>query len=483
VPVNDLVDLLLATSRSEPDRHLLRSSTGEIWSYGDLSTRSAQLGHALQSRGIQAGDRIMVQLEKSPDVLALHVAILRIGAVYIPLNTAYTVTELQALVDDAEPVLLVCEAPLELSCPQISLMALNHESRLMSASINDVERSINDPAAMLYTSGTTGRPKGVVLSQGNLLSAITTLTEAWDFTRADVLLHALPLFHTHGLFVAAYCTITTGGSMILLDQFSPSVVMKELPNASVFMGVPTFYTRLLAEPSFTRAITDHMRLFTSGSAPMVLSTHIEFESRTGVTILERYGMTETCMLTSNPLVGTRKPGTVGLPLSGVDLRIVDGSPGSIEVRGPNVFSGYWQRPELRDSEFTADGWFKTGDIGQIDEDGYVEIVGRSKDLVITGGLNVYPKEVEQALDALPCVLESAVFGLADADFGEAVTAAVVLTPGATVDPDELRQQARQVLAAFKVPKRIHIVSALPRNAMGKVEKARLRTEYLHSPID
>lgn len=475
--MNGLADLLLDTARTDPGRPLLRSQASVTWTHGDLERRAAQFAGALRARGVRPGDRVAVHVGKSADVLALHVGTVRAGAVYVPFNTAYTETELRGLVADADPAITVVATPLELACPQVSMSELTDDAATQDPQFADVGRSPGDPAAMLYTSGTTGRPKGAVMSQDNLTRAITTLTQAWAITDADVLLHALPLFHTHGLFVAAYSTITTGGSMILLDQFAPQAVIAELPNATVLMGVPTHYTRLLADPAFTRATASHMRLFTSGSAPMLASTHDDFRERTGQTILERYGMTETCMLTSNPLVGVRKPGTVGPPLPGVGLRIVDGSPGAVEVTGPNVFSGYWGRPELRETEFTADGWFRTGDIGQLDEDGYLEIVGRSKDLVISGGLNVYPKEVEQVLDALTGVLESAVFGLPDPDFGEAVTAAVVATPGAVVDPEEIRVRAREVLAPFKVPKTVHVVDALPRNAMGKVEKARLRDEF------
>ncbi len=473
--MNPLADLLLSTARTDADRHLLRTSSGEEWTYGDLDRRSAQLAHALVSRGVQPADRLAVQVGKSADVIALHVAAVRIGAVYVPLNSSYTVAELAGLMADADPALIVREEPVE-GFAHVTLAELLAQAADEPDTFVDVPRGEDDPASMLYTSGTTGKPKGAVMSQRNLHFSATTLADYWGFTERDVLLHILPLYHTHGLFVAVYCAVTTGGSIVLLDEFSPDSVIRELPNCTVLMGVPTHYTRLLADPQFTAEVTSGIRLFTSGSAPMLTTTHEEFQARTGQTILERYGMTETCMLTSNPLDGQRKPGTVGLPLPGVSVRIVDGSPGSIEVTGPNVFAGYWRRPELRDTEFAADGWFKTGDIGRFDEDGYLEIIGRSKDLVITGGLNVYPKEVESILDSLPGVLESAVIGLPDADFGEAVTAAVIAEPGAALDPEALRALAREQLAAFKVPKRIVVLDALPRNAMGKVEKARLRSD-------
>lgn len=458
--VNPLAAFLLAPGRD--DRLAMRSGD-DIWTYGRLASCSADLATALAARGVQPGVRIVVQTGKRPEVIALHLAAVRLGAVYVPLNTAYTAAEVQALIDDAEPALVVDDAELD------TLLAQQGDGTFA-----DTPRSLDDPASMLYTSGTTGRPKGAVLTQGNLLAAATTLIDAWGFTDDDVLLHILPLFHTHGLFVAAYCTLGSGATMVMHEAFDPAAVVADLPAATVLMGVPTHYTRLLAEPAFTREAAQGVRLFTSGSAPMLVSTHEEFTARTGQVILERYGMTETCMLTSNPLHGERRPGTVGPALPGVEVRVAEGD--AIQVRGANVFAGYWRRPELRETEFTDDGWFITGDLGRFDADGYLEIFGRSKDLVITGGLNVYPKEVEQVLDALPGVLESAVIGLPDPDFGEAVTAVVVPQPGTALDPEALRALAREQLAAFKVPKAVHLVETLPRNAMGKVEKARLRAD-------
>ncbi len=474
--MNGLADLLLTTARTDPGRRLLRTPSGEVWTHGDLDRRSARLAHVLRARGVRPSDRVAVQTGKGADVLALHVACVRVGAVYVPLNSAYTESEVAGLLADADPALVVRDDDVTLPFPQATLRQLVEEAAAEPDTVEDGVRSGDDPAAMLYTSGTTGRPKGAVMSQDNLLFSAITLTRAWGFTRDDVVLHILPLFHTHGLFVAAYCAITSGAQLILLDQFAPDAVIDELPGSTVLMGVPTHYTRLLADPRFTREATSSVRLFTSGSAPMLPSTHAEFRERTGKTILERYGMTETCILTSNPLDGERRTGTVGLPLPGVGVRVAEGSPGAVEVTGPNVFVGYWRRPELRATEFTEDGWFKTGDIGRLDEDGYLEIVGRSKDLVITGGLNVYPKEVEEVLDSLPGVLESAVVGLPHPDFGEAVIAAVVARPGITLDAVALRNMSRERLAAFKVPKAVHVVDALPRNAMGKVEKNRLRTQ-------
>ncbi|MEI7755760.1 MAG: AMP-binding protein, partial [Actinomycetota bacterium] len=341
-------------------------------------------------------------------------------------------------------------------------------------------------AAMVYTSGTTGRPKGAALSHANLTSNAIALASEWGFSPSDRLLHLLPIFHVHGLFVATNCTIAGGGSMVLAPRFEVDVVLDQLPSCTVMMGVPTFYTRLLADPRFGADTCRNARVIISGSAPLLASTHVEFEQRTGQVILERYGMSETSMLTSNPLHGTRKPGTVGPALRGVSVRVVHpdthqlqpvGEIGDIEVAGPNVFSGYWNRPELNATEFTADGFFRTGDVGTIDADGYVTIVGREKDLIITGGLNVYPKEIEEAIDAQLGVACSAVIGVPDADFGEAVVAVVVALDGVTLNVGEMREALRVVLAAYKVPKQIHVVAALPHNAMGKVEKSKLRNTY------
>ena len=324
-----------------------------------------------------------------------------------------------------------------------------------------------------------------MLSHRNLAANCLTLAGLWGFTGDDVLLHALPIFHTHGLFVATNCALIVGAPMVFLAKFEPDAVLRALPRCTVMMGVPTFYTRLLAEPRFDATVCRSMRVFISGSAPLLASVHDEVRARVGHAILERYGMTETTMLTSNPLDGERRAGTVGVPLPGVDVRVAGdegrrlptGEVGDIEVRGPNVFAGYWRRPDLAATEFAADGFFRTGDVGRFDDDGYLHIVGRSKDLIITGGLNVYPVEVEAVLDDLPGVLETAVIGVPDADFGEAVVAVVVPQPGASLDPVALRSAAREHLAGFKVPKQVHVVEALPRNAMGKVEKAALRRTY------
>lgn len=478
--MNLLADLLLKAARTAPDSLAIRVPGSRDWTHGELASASARIAHVLVDLGIKPGDRVAVQVPKSAEAIALHLACVRAGASYLPLNSTYTPHELIALLDDAEPALLVRAEELEHSVTRLSIDELLAQTASASTSFVDMARGPADPASILYTSGTTGKPKGAVLSHGSLSFSAQTLVDFWGFTTEDVLLHILPLFHTHGLYVAVHTALASGASIILHEAFDPARVVADLPNATVMMGVPTHYVRLLAEPTFTRQVTSNIRLFTSGSAPMPVSTHEEFTARTGHVILERYGMTETCMLTSNPLVGERKPGTVGPALPGVELRLTEGTSGGIEVRGPNVFDGYWRRPELKAAEFTEDGWFKTGDLGLIDADGYVEIVGRSKDLIISGGLNVYPKEIELLLDSLPGIAESAVIGVADPDFGEAVIAVVVLDDSEPVSPDSIRLAAREHLAGFKVPKRVFIVDALPRNAMGKVEKARLRATYATS---
>ncbi len=475
--MNVVAELLLSPGRVNPSSVVVIDQFQHAHTRGELESRSAQYAQALVRLGVQPGDRVAVQIGKSFDLVALHVAVIRAGGMYLPLNAAYTDREVADLMDDAAPVLLIRDEALDHAIRRCSAGEIADLADAAPTSFHDVERTNDDPAAMLYTSGTTGKPKGAVLSHGNLSAATRTLVEAWSFSADDVLLHILPLFHIHGLFVALYCTLASGGSTTFIDRFDATRIVDALPGATVLMGVPTHYTRLIDEPTFTRQSARSIRLFTSGSAPMLVSTHEAFTARTGQVILERYGMTETGMLASNPYVGARKPGFVGPPLPGVEIRIDGAETGEVQVRGGNVFHGYWKRPELRATEFTADGWFRTGDLGHFDADGYLEIVGRSKDLIITGGLNVYPKELELILDEFPGVLESAVIGLPDLDFGEAVVAIVVPQPGVLLDVDKLRLLAKQQLAAFKVPKRFHIVEALPRNTMGKVEKARLRQQF------
>jgi malonyl-CoA/methylmalonyl-CoA synthetase len=479
---------------------LLETPAGRRFTYGDLDRLSGRIANVLKDHGVAPGDRVAVQVEKSPEVIFLYLACLRMGAVYLPLNTAYTLPELDYFFGDAEPAAIVGDPdrtagiaglPGARGARVLTLDAQGRGSLGAAASgaaegFATVPRGTDDLAAILYTSGTTGRAKGAMLSHGNLASNALTLREAWGFTAVDVLLHMLPIYHTHGLFVAINTTLLAGAPMIWLPRFEPDQVIAALPRASVLMGVPTHYVRLLGRADFTAEIAENVRLFISGSAPLLEETFHEFEARTGQRILERYGMTETGMNASNPLRGERRPGTVGPALPGVELRVADaagrvlpaGETGVLEVRGPNVFQGYWRLPERTREEFRADGFFVTGDIARIDQDGYVTIVGRAKDLIISGGLNVYPKEIESVLDAQDGVAESAVIGVPHPDFGEGVLAVVKRRPGAEgLDADALIARARTQLAAFKTPKRVVFVDDLPRNAMGKVQKNLLRETY------
>ena len=476
--MTDTLAELFARRRPPPSTVFMAVPNGPVVTYGDADAESARLAHALGDLGVRPGDRVAVQVEKSPAMVLLYLACVRAGAVLMPMNPAYTDDEVAYLVGDAEPTLVV-QDPARAGSSAMTMEALAAAAARQPAAFDDVERGPDDLAAMLYTSGTTGRPKGAMLSQRNLASNAAALHAVWGFTPDDVLLHALPIFHTHGLFVATNCVLANGTGMVFLPRFDTAAVIEHLPRCTVFMGVPTFYTRLLADAAFDASCCGSIRVFISGSAPLLASTHAEFRARTGHAILERYGMTETSMITSNPLDGERRPGTVGFPLPGVDVRVVgDTAIGGIEVRGPNVFTGYWKQPELTASEFTDDGFFRTGDVGTFDGDGYLSIVGRSKDLIISGGLNVYPKEVEEVLDDLPGVVESAVVGVPDADFGEAVVAVVIAHAGTALDGDALRDEARRRLAGYKVPKRVVVVDALPRNAMGKIEKAKLRASLV-----
>jgi len=497
--MNHLFDLI-AGKIVDPDKIFIETERGETISYGQTLSASARYANALVAAGVAPGDRVAVQMEKSPAVLFIYLACIRAGAVFLPLNTAYTPHEVGYFLSDAHPKAFVCDpATAEAHAPaarKAGALVLTHgagmdgelfeRAKASADSFANVARQKDDLAALLYTSGTTGRSKGAMLTHGNLASNALTLVDYWRFTPEDVLIHALPVYHTHGLFVATHCVLLAFASMIFLPKFSAEKILAALPRATVLMGVPTFYTRLLEQPGLTREACAAMRLFVSGSAPLLAETHRAFGERTGHRILERYGMTETNMSTSNPYDGERIAGTVGLPLPDVELRVVDpdtgedleaGDIGMIEVRGPNVFRGYWQMPEKTAAEFRADGFFITGDLGRIDPNGYVQIVGRGKDLIISGGLNVYPKEVEGEIDALPGVVESAVIGVPDADFGEAVVAVVVREKGATLGEDEIRAALAERLAKFKQPKRVHFVDALPRNAMGKVQKNVLRDSY------
>ena len=473
---------------------------GQRISYGDLIARAGQMANVLVARGVKPGDRVAAQTEKSVPGLVLYLAAVRAGAVYLPLNTAYTLNELEYFITDAEPSLVVCDPSKADGIGAIAAKvgarvetlgadgkgSLTDAAAKTSPEFATVARGHDDLAAILYTSGTTGRSKGAMLTHDNLASNSLSLVGYWRFTDKDILIHALPIYHTHGLFVASNVTLFARASMIFLPKFDPELIIKLMARATVMMGVPTFYTRLLQSPALTKESTAHMRLFVSGSAPLLADTHREWFARTGHAVLERYGMTETNMNTSNPYAGDRVPGAVGHALPGVSVRVTDpetGKPlgpesvGMIEVKGPNVFKGYWRMPEKTRSEFRDDGFFITGDLGKIDSAGYVHILGRGKDLVISGGFNVYPKEIESEIDAMPGVIEAAVIGVPHADFGEGVTAVVVCDRNAGVDEAAVLRALDGRLAKFKMPKRVFIVDELPRNAMGKVQKNILRDTY------
>ena len=497
--MNHLFDNLLAPHLGS-ERPLLHLPDGTTQSYGDALGLAGRFASVLIAAGARPGDRIAVQVAKSPEALALYFACVQAGLVLLPLNTAYTASEVEYFVGDAEPAVVVCDPARH---PEIEPIAHAHGaatltlgsdgdgtlSELASSAESSsavAERTADDLAGILYTSGTTGRSKGAMISNENLLSNARSLTEAWRFDDTDVLLHALPIFHTHGLFVAVNVTLLAGGSMIFLPSFDTDHVMARLPDATAMMGVPTFYTRLLGSAAFDRELVGHMRLFVSGSAPLLSETHREFSARTGHRILERYGMTETNMIASNPYDGDRKPGTVGFALPGEHVRVCDphsgtevgsGEIGVIEVSGPNVFSGYWRMPDKTAEEFRGDGFFITGDLGRIDEDGYLQIVGRGKDLIISGGFNVYPKEVEDHIDQIDGVLESAVIGVPHPDFGEGVIAVVVPQPDAELDEAAVLAALADELARFKQPKRVLFIDELPRNTMGKVQKNLLRDQH------
>ncbi len=495
---NHLFDLIRARMPSPGARFALLDD-GREYSYQDVLDSSARFANALAALGVEPGDRVAVQVEKSVEALMLYLGTVRAGGIFLPLNTAYTPAEIEYFLGDAEPAVFVCDpakapalkpfaekAGAKLETLGVGTGTLLDKANAASGSFVDVARGPDDLAAILYTSGTTGRSKGAMLSHDNLSSNALTLVDYWRFGKDDVLLHALPIFHTHGLFVATNTILLAGASMILLPKFDPEQIFKYLPQATSMMGVPTFYVRLLQDARLNRETTKHMRLFVSGSAPLLAETHREWRERTGHAILERYGMTETNMNTSNPYDGDRVAGTVGFPLPGVSARVVDPETGKalaaeeigmIEVKGPNVFKGYWRMPEKTAAEFRADGFFITGDLGKIDERGYVHIVGRGKDLIITGGYNVYPKEVETEIDGMDGVVESAVFGVPHADFGEGVTAAVVCKPGASITASAIAKALEDRLAKFKLPKQVFIVPELPRNTMGKVQKNLLRDQY------
>ena len=497
----DPIDWIEAAGRT--NRPFLRSPHGCDFSYAALVEQSGRIASALMERGVQAGDRVAAQVDKSAEAIFLYVACLRMGAVFVPINVANTPNEVDYFLRDSRPRLAVVRPqdrvliePLarqaEVACVETlgvagdgSLPRLASES---SAEINTQHKHESASiAAIIYTSGTTGRAKGAMLTRGNLASNAAVLAQSWRFSGEDVLLHTLPLFHIHGLFVAINTVLASMSSLLLLPKFDAAQALEHFSQASVYMGVPTHYTRLLQQRNLNRATTATVRLFVSGSAPLPAETHREFRQRTGHQILERYGMSETMMNTSNPYDGVRLPGSVGPPLKGVSLRVANAETGALElepdvvgalqVKGPNVFAGYWRDEAKTRDEFTADGWFNTGDLGRIDRNGYVHIVGRAKDLVISGGYNVYPKEVESELDAVEGVLESAVFGVPHPDFGEGVTAVVVAKPGVVLSEESIIESVKPRLARYKVPKRILLVEELPRNSMGKVQKNALRKTF------
>ena len=491
---------VLSDNIPNPAATAIETAAGERISYADLVARTGRMANALVGLGVQPGDRVAAQVEKSVEAIILYLATVRAGGVFLPLNTGYTPAEIEYFVTDAEPAVFVCDparqdalqpAAEKVGTTLVTLDA-NSEGTLADAAnaapeaFDTVERGADDLAALLYTSGTTGRSKGAMLTHGNLVSNAMALREAWAYTSEDVLIHALPIFHTHGLFVATNVTLFSGASMIFLPKFDPDRIFALMPRATVLMGVPTFYVRLIEDERLNAETTSRMRLFISGSAPLLADTHREWLARTGHAILERYGMTETNMNTSNPYRGDRVAGTVGLPLPGVELIVTDpetgaelpqGEIGMIEVRGPNVFKGYWRMPEKTAAELRDNGFFITGDLGRIDERGYVHIVGRGKDLIITGGYNVYPKEIETEIDEIPGVLESAVIGLPHRDFGEGVTAVIVPTGKVELDEAGVLKGLEGRLAKFKQPKRVMFLDELPRNTMGKVQKNLLRERF------
>ncbi|MEX3315009.1 malonyl-CoA synthase [Sulfitobacter sp. PS-8MA] len=496
---NPLYDQLFGchAGKTTPFLHL---PDGVTLTHAGFVARAARFANVLRAMGIAPGDRLAVQIDKSPDALAVYAACAQAGVIFLPLNPAYTAEEIRYFVTDSGAAAFVCQparreemAPVAKAAgTRLETLGAEGEGSLAAQadaaddSFTTAERSADDLAAFLYTSGTTGRSKGAMLTQGNLLSNAQTLVDLWQFTSNDVLLHALPIFHTHGLFVATNVTLVAGGAMVFLPKLDIDQLIAHMPQATAMMGVPTFYTRLLDDARFTRDVAANMRLFISGSAPLLAETHAAFEDRSGHRILERYGMTETNMNTSNPYDGERRAGTVGLPLPDVELKITDpetgkilpdGEIGSIEVRGPNVFKGYWQMPEKTAQELRADGFFITGDLGHRDADGYVTIVGRDKDLIISGGYNIYPKEVELLLDDQPGVLESAVIGVPHPDFGESVVAVLVARRGAEPDLEQITADLGASLAKFKQPRRLIVLPELPRNTMGKVQKNVLRETY------
>lgn len=494
-PTNYLISRLSHGADTTPDKVFAKRPDQPDVTYAQLFAGAQQLAQKLMAAGLQPGDRVAVQVEKTLEAVQLYLGTVLAGGIFLPLNTAYTGAEVEYFITDATPRVLVCDPArvdeLARLAGQATVFTLDKDGTgsltadlpALDPAFEPVARSADDLAAILYTSGTTGRSKGAMLSHKNLASNSESLRDLWQFTADDVLIHALPIFHTHGLFVATNVSLLSGASVVFLSKFDAEAILDAMPTSTSLMGVPTFYTRLLDNPRLTLEQAKNMRLFISGSAPLLVDTHEKWEERTGHRILERYGMTETNMSTSNPYDGERRAGTVGFPLPGVELRIVDdgkevaqGEIGVIEVRGDNVFQGYWQMPEKTAEELRPDGWFITGDLATRDADGYVTIVGRAKDLIITGGFNVYPKELESLIDDIPGVLESAVIGVPHKDFGEAVVA-VVVPEDPSLTLDQITAVTSTQLAKFKQPKEILFLPELPRNTMGKVQKKALREDY------
>jgi malonyl-CoA/methylmalonyl-CoA synthetase len=512
LPANaNIFTALRAAFPADLDSTAIETDQGLFYTWRDLDRASAKIANLLCSLALPEDSRVAVQVEKSVEALILYLATLRAGFVFLPLNTAYQSAEIEYFIGNAEPAVVVCtennfgwvsKIAFKAGTKHVFTLSDHITGSLLdrAAQLLDqhkiAERHSNDLAAILYTSGTTGRSKGAMLTHGNLLSNALVLKEYWGWRSeaqgGDVLIHALPIFHVHGLFVAIHGALINGSKMIWLSKFDPKLVLKHMPKATIFMGVPTLYVRLLAEPGLDKNVTKTMRLFIAGSAPLLIETFNEWKVRTGHTILERYGMSETAMLTSNPYnprQGERRGGTVGFALPGVTIRVQNeehktlptGEIGNIEVKGPNIFKGYWRMPEKTAEEFTSDGFFKTGDVGKYDKLGYITIVGRSKDLIISGGYNVYPAEIEGYLNDLPGIEESAVIGIPDPDFGEVGVAIVIAKKGGVIDPAKIIASMKSSLANFKVPKQCFVIDALPRNAMGKVQKNILREQYAKKP--
>lgn len=496
----NLFALIAANFPADLNAPCLITAQDANYSWNDLDHATAKIANLLTSLNLPQGSRVAVHVEKSPEALMLYLATLRAGLVFIPLNTAYHSAEMRYFIDDAQPAVVVCspknfgwlaQLAFQLGCSHVFTLddclpnqgSLLQRAAPLSSQFDTVHSKPDDIASILYTSGTTGKSKGAMLSHRNLTSNAIALQKTWEWQSSDVLLHSLPLFHVHGLFISCHVALISGSQIIFLPKFDPAQVLNFIPRSTVFMGVPTYYVRLLQQDGLTQQLCSAMRLFISGSAPLLSETFHSFAQRTGHTLLERYGMSETNIICSNPCQGERKVGTVGHALDGEQVRTVSddgeicavGSIGHIQVKGPNVFTGYWNMPEKTAQEFTADGFFKTGDLGQFDQQGYLSIVGRSKDLIISGGYNIYPKEIELLLDAMPGVVESAVIGLPHKDFGEAVCA--VLVCRLPVDTDQLIATLKAQIANFKVPKKIFIVNELPRNSMGKVQKNMLRNQF------